>query len=135
MPGLIANIQYEPFTYTLTKKVTGTSANLNFQLTRVPWADPFNLTYHLKEIHITNPDGAAGQVLLWDQDLSNTTPASRGSASVDGAVYVAGVAASGSSGTGLTAVITLANPLKFDAGIAMQVSKLNMTVVGILDAR
>ena len=132
----IAAIQsYEPFTYTLTKKVTGTSATSNFQLTRVAWADPFNLTYHLKEVHIVNPDGAACQVTFWDQDLSNTTPTTRGSASTDGSLYIAGVPASGSSGTGTTTVITLAHPVRFDAGIAYQVSKINTTVIGIIDAK
>ncbi len=79
---------------------------------------------------IGNPSGALVTVRFWDQDLSNTTPPSFGSGSVQGALYVCSATASGASGTMQSTHIDL-NQLPFPemhAGIAVQVSDLNVAI-------
>lgn len=102
-----------------------TSANADRQLMRASW--PINMYAELESIRITNSVGSGGQVILWDQDLSNTTPTSRGSAG--GYLAIFGVNAAGASAVASTTVEYggaghAPNPI-FYAGIALQASLLN----------
>ena len=50
-------------------------------ITRAPWPSPVNKYYVLRKIVATQTTMVSGGFLsVWDQDMSNTTPVSRGSA-------------------------------------------------------
>lgn len=125
--GLGTNNEFVPYSWTQEYNLTVTSANSNQQLMRASW--PLNLTAKLLSIRITNTTGDAsgGQVVLWDQDLSNTTPATRGSAG--GFLAIFGVGAAGASGVAATTIEYGreggGTTPDFNAGIAVQASRLN----------
>lgn len=123
-----------PFTYRVSKTLRITSANSNFQLSRAPWPDPVNRIYRIKQLVISNPSGAAAQVVIWDQDLSNSTPVARGSAG--GALINVGVAASGASGTYSAAEKFDEGQLPdvfFQGGIAVQANQINVAIAAELE--
>ena len=112
-----------------------TSGNADRQLMRAPW--PIGMYAELEAITVTGQIATGGQVILWDQDLSNTTPTTRGSAG--GALAIFGVTAAGSSGVASTTVQYGAaghqpNP-KFFAGIACQASILNAHISALVRLR
>ena len=72
------------------------SGSSNVQLVRMPWQTPVQKPGIITKVLISNPVGTAGTLSLWDQDLSNTTPPTRGSAGQ--AVLSFGFSASGASG-------------------------------------
>lgn len=107
------------------------TADFNVQFLVAPWPTDFGKKLRLKKLNVSNPDGAAGKVRIWDEDLSSTTPPAAGSAS--GALYELGVAASPASG--LSAAMEFVDEtelpnLEFQAGIAVQVTRVNMIVSG-----
>lgn len=120
---------YEPFTWRDTYSVTVTSANSTFQLARMPWADPVNKMGRLKKVAISNLDGAGVTVHMWDQDQSNSTPTTRGSAGT--ALVVLGVAGAGASGVGAATVLFGEKDLPataFNGGISLQATRINVQI-------
>jgi hypothetical protein len=122
--------EFIPYTYHDTLQLMPTSASADRQLGRAPW--PLNQYWELESLTITNSDGSAsgGQIVLWDQDLTNTTPSTRGSAG--GYLAAFGVGAAAASGVASTTIVynqegNAPRP-KFYAGIAMQASRLNILV-------
>ena len=127
MTGGIAD--YEPFTWRETYSVVVTSANSNFQLARMPWADPINKIGRLKKVTISNLDGAGATVHMWDQDLSSSTPTTRGSAGT--ALVVLGAGGAGASGVGATTVAWGEKDLPstpFLGGMALQATRINVAI-------
>lgn len=125
--GLGNNHSFVPYSWTQEYNLSVTSANADRQLMRASW--PLNLTARLLSIRITNTTGDAsgGQVVLWDQDLSNTSTTSRGSAG--GALAIFGVGAAAASGIAATTVEygdEAGGPTPdFFAGIACQATRIN----------
>ena len=103
------------------------SANTSIQLVTARWKD--NRRLRLKKVLITNRVGNQGIVRIWDQDLNDPSVPSTGSAG--SAILELGVDRVAASGTGaVTAVydeLSLPN-ISFQAGIALQVSEVNMSV-------
>ena len=124
---------YEPFSWEDSYNVRVTSANTTVQLARMPWADPVNRVGVLKKVCITNLDGAAAVVHMWDQDQTSTTPTTAGSAGT--ALVVLGVAASGASGAAGTTVVFGEKDLpqrRFLGGISLQCSRINVDVAATI---
>lgn len=84
------------FGYTIGYSVRIPSGAVNQQLVRMPWQTPVQKPGYLRKVMITNPVGTAGILNIWDQDLSNTTPPTAGSAG--GAIYALEFELSGASG-------------------------------------
>jgi hypothetical protein len=127
---------YEPFTWSDTYNVRVTSANSTFQLARMPWADPVNRVGILRKVAVTNLDGTAAVVHMWDQDQSSTTPTTAGSAGT--ALVVLGVGAAGASGTSATTAVYGEKDLParaFLGGISLQCSKINVDVAATIEFR
>jgi hypothetical protein len=100
------------------------SAGTNTQIMRAPW--PKNQYIRLDSIRVTNTIGSGSQILLWDQDLSNTTPTTRGSAGQ--ALYVLTVGGASFSGQQGTTVTEQGLDIKFYGGIACQGATVNMNI-------
>ena len=121
-----------PFAYRETYTLRVTSANSSFQLARAPWADPVNRYFELAKVYVSNLDGAACAVHMWDQDLSSTTPATTGSAGT--ALVVLEGGASAASGTAaLTSKYEDPPAQKFFAGIAVQATRINVSLTVEVD--
>lgn len=118
----ISTTDARPFSYFETYELTVTSASADRQIMRAPW--PIDMYAELISVSVSNPLASAGQVVMWDQDLSNSTPTTRGSAGQALAVFsIGGAAFSGQSSTG-----TISSPpqTRFYGGIACQASIVNM---------
>lgn len=121
----------EPFTYFESYSKKATSASSNFQLCRMPWPSPTSKPGRLVEVAITNTMGVAGILQIWDQDLSNTTPPTRGSAG-DG-IYTLEIAASAASGVAAKTTLYAIDQLpdhEFVGGIAFQSNVIDATLTG-----
>jgi len=123
----------EPFAMMVRKKVFVTSANLNFQLTRLPWFwSQGPLSGRITGMHIVNPSGLLVTVRFWDQDLTNgSAPPSRGSGSAQGSLFMVSATASGASGTGQSSTFNVEQMKGFPemyAGIAVQASDVNVAI-------
>jgi len=111
------------------------SANTSYQLARAPWPSPINKKMQLLQINVTPTvgTGLGSQVVIWDQDLSNSTPPTRGSAG--GAILTIGATGSAVSGTA-TATTALSEiqtvEHTFIAGVAMQATTVNVNVAATL---
>ena len=118
-----------PFGYTQKYSVRVPSGATNQQLVRMPWQTPVQKPGYLIKVGITNPVGTAGRVDIWDQDLSNTTPPTAGSAGA--ALFVLGVNASALSGAGslttLYGLDDLASP-PIIGGLACQSTHPGVTI-------
>lgn len=107
-----------------------TSANLDFQLMRASWAAPYQLRARIKKLVVSNRNGVAGAIFIWDDDLSSTTPPIRGSAAAP--LITIGVAASPASGVSASNTVLDEDDLpneEFDSGIALQGTQINMAVM------
>lgn len=115
--------------YVETYHVDFTSAASTFMVARAPWASPVGKKFQLVSIVATNrnQNGLGSEVTLWDQDLSNSTPPTAGSA---GAALVRfGVAAGGTSGAGSTTATLstdICPPREFVGAITGQSAQLNV---------
>jgi hypothetical protein len=111
----------KPFSYTLGYSVRIPSGATSQQLVRMPWQTPVQKPGYVRKVAVTNPVGTAGVLNIWDQDLSNTTPPTAGSAGA--AIYSLEIGASASSGvaskTTLYTVDNLAD-IPFIGGLATQ---------------
>lgn len=101
------------------------SGNVSTQLVRMPWASPANRRGLLRKVMITNTAGVAGTLVIWDQDLTNATPPTAGSAG--GAIFPLSFAASGSTTTYTADQIP---EIPFNAGVAFQGGSYGITVLG-----
>lgn len=76
-----------PFSAIVHKSKKIISGQVDFMITRAPWADPVNKYFVLRKARVVNSQGSGvGDTVFWDQDLSSATPTKRGSAG--GALYV-----------------------------------------------
>lgn len=102
---------------------SGTAA----QLIRGAW--PINQKIEINKIIVTNLSGLPGTLLVWDQDLSNTSAVGFGSSTAPLLTIPYGTVA----GSGLVAVQTILSEaqlpfLEFEAGIAIQSPNLGTHV-------
>lgn len=107
------------------------SANTSMQLARAPWPSPVNKKMQMMQINVSPQAGASigTQVVIWDQDLSNSTPPTRGSAG--GALLVIGAVGSAASGTAtVTTVLSETQTVEqqFIAGVALQATTVNVNI-------
>ena len=113
---------HEPFSYRLTHKVSITSGSTSTQIARMPWQSPVNKPGRVKKLAATNTIfGQAGTIRIWDQDLSNVTPPTAGSAG--DAIYTLEIPAVAASGVGSKTVFYAENDLpeaEFIGGLAAQ---------------
>lgn len=129
MGEIETNKSLYPFSYYETYNLIVTSAGTNVQLARAPWTQ--GMYFELLDVRVGNQLASAGQVVMWDQDLSNTTPTTRGSAGQALAIYSAGAASASGQAAGITTAE--AGPTtRFYAGIAMQASVLNAAVSALV---
>lgn len=101
------------------------SGNVDTQLVRMPWASPANRRGLLRKVMITNRAGVGGILSIWDQDLSNSTPPTAGSAG--GAIFPLAFGASGSTTTFTADQLA---EIPFNAGVAFQGGSYGITVNG-----
>jgi hypothetical protein len=87
--------------------------------------------FELLDVRVGNQLATGGQVLIWDQDLSNTTPTTRGSAGQAIVVLGANAAAVSGVAAGTTAYTAGPSP-RFYAGLAMQASLINTQVSALV---
>ena len=113
-----------PFSYFETYELTVTSASSDRQLMRAPW--PIDMYAELIEVKISNSVGSAGQVVMWDQDLSNSTPTTRGSAGQALVIVAAGAAAFSGQSAASNEDPGLAT--RFYGGCALQATIVNMQI-------
>jgi len=126
---MVNNHDILPYSWTEEYSLIFTSASADRQIMRCSW--PLNISAKLLSARVTQTTGDAsgGQVILWDQDLSNVTPATRGSAG--GYLAIFGVVGTvGASGVAATTIeYGNGGPTPdFDAGIAAQATRLNMHI-------
>lgn len=115
--------------YIETYHVDFVSAASNFMIARAPWASPVNKKFQLVSLAATTRAGSGlqSEIILWDQDLSNTTPPTAGSAG--GALIRFGAAANAASGAGaVTTVLAhdVCPPREFIGAITGQSSIINV---------
>lgn len=126
--------EFIPYTYTKTYQTTPTSAGADRQLMRASW--PIGMWAELESITITSQIASGGQVVLWDQDLSNTTPTSRGSAG--GALAIFGAPAGAVSAVSATTTQFGGDGRpkpKAYAGFAFQATQLNLHISALIRHR
>lgn len=119
----------KPFGYTQGYSVRIASGAVNQQLVRMPWQTPVQKPGYLREVMVTSSWGTGGTLSIWDQDLSNTTPPTAGSAGAALITLEIGLsAASGvSSATKLYGIDNLPD-IPFIGGLACQSSVPGTTV-------
>ena len=88
----------KPFGYTIGYSVKVPSGATSQQLVRMPWQTPVQKPGYLRKLYVTNPVNTVGRIDIWDQDLTNTTPPTAGSAGA--ALFSLEMGASGLSGAG-----------------------------------
>lgn len=74
--------EVQAFGFSKAETVVVTSANTATQLMRIPWPDPYNMKARIKKILVSNVDVSGAQLLIWDADLSNSTPLTRGTGTI-----------------------------------------------------
>lgn len=99
----------KPFGYKQGYSVKIASGAVDTQLVRMPWAPPVQRPGYFRKIMVTSPLSNAGRLDIWDQDLSNTTPPTAGSAGA--AIYSLEIAASALSGVASKTTIYIQDQL------------------------
>lgn len=123
-------ITRKPFAYTLGYSIRIPSGATNQQLVRMPWQTPVQKPGYLREIMVTNPVGIGGTLSIWDQDLSNTTPPTAGSAGAAViTLEITAAAASGVSSTTKVYGIDSLPDIPFIGGLACQSSLPGVTTM------
>ena len=118
---MVQDYPRKPFSYTLGYTKLITSGAVSTQLVRMPWQTPVQKPGYVRKVSVTNPVGIAGTLSIWDQDLSNTTPPTAGSAGA--AIYTLEAGASASSGVASKTTLYTADHLAdipFVGGLACQ---------------
>lgn len=111
----------EPFTYRQRHQKTIASGSSTNQIARMPWQTPVQRVGKIKRLAVSNPVGTAGYLSIWDQDNSNTTPPTTGSAG--DALLLLEIGASAASGVAVKTTVYAENDLMdrvFVAGINAQ---------------
>ena len=111
----------KPFSYTLGYSVKVPSGSTSQQLVRMPWQTPVQKPGYVRKVAITSAWGAEGALNIWDQDLSNTTPPTAGSAGA--AIYSLEIGKSALSGAASETTLYTADQLAdipFIGGLACQ---------------
>jgi hypothetical protein len=119
MTGTIQN--RKNFSWKKGYSVRIASGAVTTQLVRMPWAPPVQQPGVLRKVLISNPVGLAGTLAIWDQDQSNTTPPTAGSAGA--ALIPLEFGASALSGSASKTTVYTADQLpeiKFVAGMSAQ---------------
>lgn len=110
-----------PFSFKQGYSVRIASGSTSTQLVRMPWQTPVQKPGVITKIVINNPVGTAGVLNIWDQDLSNTTPPTAGSAGA--ALLPLEFGASAASGTATKTTVYTVDQLpniQFIGGIVCQ---------------
>ena len=118
----------KPYEWYEDAQVYATSANTSLQLYRAPW--PTGRYVEIIGARISNVGAASGgQVVMWDQDLSNTTPTTVGSAAAPRAIFAYGAAAASGVAASTVEYGRDGTPTPaFFGGIAFQASTINVHV-------
>lgn len=119
-----------PFSYTIGYSVKVASGSVDTQLVRMPWASPGNRPGLLTFAAISNSFATAGVANIWDQDLSNTTPPTAGSAGA--AIFPLEFGASAASGVSSKTTIYTADQLPkkpIVGGLAVQTTQPGVTIM------
>lgn len=126
---------HEPFSYRLGHKSSIASGSVSTQIARMPWQSPVNKKGIVKKIAVTNTIfGSAGILRIWDQDLSNTTPPTAGSAG--DAIYTLEISPVAASGVGSKTVFYAENDLPeidFIGGLACQSTLPGVSVLAEIE--
>lgn len=124
----MGDVPLEPFNDIIAQSTYITSASTNFQLLFGPYANPTGRKLYLRKMIISNSMGTPLALRIWDQDLSGSGTASRGSAASNGClIELSATQAAATSGTG---IVTSYEPsqipmISFEAGIAVQCTQIN----------
>lgn len=115
-----------PFGYVQAHVKIISSGNTDTQIARMPWQTPVSKPGILRKVILTNASSVGGYVKLWDEDASNATPPTTGSAGA--ALFSLYVSA---SGAGATTIYTEENlpEYYFIGGINSQASTYGVTVM------
>lgn len=119
-----------PFSYRQAHVKIIASGDTDYQIARMPWQTPVQKPGVIRKLAVTNnASGVTGNLIIWDQDISNTTPPTAGSAGA--ALISLALPAAGASGAGGTTVYTSDQlpELYFIGGIAAQASTDSVTVM------
>src|SRR5215211_516534 len=105
------------------------SGAVTTQLVRMPWAPPVQQPGVLRKVLISNPVGLAGSLAIWDQDQTNTTPPTAGSAGASLIPLEFGLSGlSGSAVKTTTYTADMLPEIKFVAGMSAQSTQPGVTV-------
>jgi len=132
---MVGQAFHEPFSYRETDYAIIASGAVSTQVARMPWQSPVNKPGIIKKIAVTNRVfGQAGTLSVWDQDLTNTTPPTAGSAGA--AIYSLEIGSVAASGVGSKTTFYSENDLpevQFIAGVAVQSSLPGVTVIAEIE--
>ncbi|HKG88797.1 MAG TPA: hypothetical protein VKA95_10755 [Nitrososphaeraceae archaeon] len=127
---MAGTIQYrKPFSFKKGYSKLIPSGAVSTQLVRMPWQVPVQKPGVLRKVLISNPVGLAGTLAIWDQDLSNTTPPTAGSAGA--ALLPLGFGLSVLSGSANQTTVYTADQLPeipFYSGMSSQSTQPGVTV-------
>ena len=93
---MVQDYPRKPFAYTIGYSKFIPSGAVSTQLVRMPWQTPVQKPGYARKVSITTKQGIGGTLDIWDQDLSNTTPPTAGSAGA--AIYSLEITTSAASG-------------------------------------
>jgi len=119
----------KPFAYTLGYSKFIPSGAVATQLVRMPWQTPVQKPGYVRKVMVTSSWGTGGTLNIWDQDLSNTTPPTAGSAGA--AIYSLEITTSALSGVASKTTLYGTDQLvdvPFIGGLACQSSLPGVTV-------
>lgn len=88
-----------PYSYRVHKQTLLQSA-MAIQVSRTPWASVWGIRWEIKKVILANNQTTQMDLRAWDQDLTNSSPLSRGSSG--GPLLIFHVAASATSGVYIT---------------------------------
>ena len=128
----MVNEQIQPYEDIVTGQVYVTSANANYQLMFAPYPTPTGRKLYLRKLIISNALGTAGELRLWDQDLTGSGIASRGSGAQNGCLMLLGYPTATLSGVSTSTTIFEPSQLPiraFETGIAVLATQLNCMVM------
>jgi hypothetical protein len=126
---MVQDYPRKPFAYTLGYSKFIPSGAVSTQLVRMPWQTPVQKPGYVRKVSVTSAWGTAGVLNIWDQDLSNTTPPTAGSAGA--AIYSLEIAQSAASGVASKTTLFTTDQLAdipFIGGLACQSSVPGATV-------
>ncbi len=126
---MVQDYPRKPFAYTLGYSKFIPSGAVSTQLVRMPWQTPVQKPGYVRKVSVTSAWGTGGTLAIWDQDLSNTTPPTAGSAGA--AIYTLEITTSALSGVSSKTTLYTTDQLAdipFIGGLACQSSVPGATV-------